>query len=77
MTDNTNASELLPCPFCGGEAGVMQQSKVNWAVMCHVCGAEGGWVEILALVLRCPRELHTAYVSDRLGLRLATRHQDV
>ena len=43
MTDNTNASELLPCPFCGGEAGVMQQSKVNWAVMCHVCGAEGGW----------------------------------
>lgn len=35
--------ELKPCPFCGGEPGMVQQTKVNWAVMCHVCGAEGGW----------------------------------
>ena len=39
----TERDELRPCPFCGGEPGMMQQTKVNWAVMCHVCGAEGGW----------------------------------
>jgi hypothetical protein len=22
---------------------MVQQTKVNWSVMCHVCGAEGGW----------------------------------
>jgi len=35
--------ELKPCPFCGGDPEMVQQTKVNWAVMCHDCGAEGGW----------------------------------
>lgn len=43
MRPDEPSDEMKPCPFCGGEPGMVQQTKVNWAVMCHVCGAEGGW----------------------------------
>lgn len=41
MTD-----ELLPCPFCGREAVIMQHEKGEWYTYCadlNVCGTEGWW----------------------------------
>ena len=33
-------NELLPCPFCGGEATMQSELEV-YAVMCRDCGAHG------------------------------------
>lgn len=33
-------SELLPCPFCGGEAELAGDGYLSWAA-CLVCRAEG------------------------------------
>ena len=41
----TPAQQLEPCPFCGSEVSLYQQtSKVpdNWVVRCEVCGAHCG-----------------------------------
>lgn len=44
----TNAVELKPCPFCGGEVtfGLRKDDFENtrWAVECVSCQAEMGWL---------------------------------
>ncbi len=40
-------SDLLPCPFCGGEARIEQHEKGKWLAFCgdvYGCGTEG-WYE--------------------------------
>lgn len=42
------SDELLPCPFCGGEASIVQHEKGKWLVFCadvYGCGTEG-WYEV-------------------------------
>jgi len=45
--DNENISELLPCPFCGGEALVEREILrhqligTRWRCHCSICGADG------------------------------------
>ena len=40
--------ELLPCPFCGGQAsmGYCSESYKSFAVICDKCGSEGPDVPI-------------------------------
>ena len=38
MTDN-RTTELLPCPFCGGEAEAVHEISGFWTVECVECGA--------------------------------------
>lgn len=35
-------SELLPCPFCGGEANTVLRNADDWHVECHDCAAKSG-----------------------------------
>ena len=52
MTDS-NVTELLPCPFCGGEVRLKEyKPNVSGVAICEECGArspicknnhEGGW----------------------------------
>jgi C4-type Zn-finger protein len=44
-TQQTSDTELLPCPFCGGEAvyeeveaRVTSSGKIMWSVGCNSCG---------------------------------------
>ncbi len=41
MTDN-RTTELLPCPFCGGEASKRLFYKGKYRVHCNVCDAHSG-----------------------------------
>lgn len=44
MTDN-RTTELLPCPFCGGEVCETSPEEYNdkyWRIMCASCGARMG-----------------------------------
>lgn len=34
-------ADLLPCPFCGGEAQLSE--GISYYVFCPDCGAEGPW----------------------------------
>ena len=34
MTDN-RTTELLPCPFCGGEAEIKRYQSGDWQVICY------------------------------------------
>ena len=34
----SNKTELLPCPFCGGEAKAFQHGYVGYVVQCRRCG---------------------------------------
>ena len=46
-------SELLPCPFCGGNGYIQKAGSIMdhpmavnpqvWAVYCETCGASTGW----------------------------------
>lgn len=48
MTDNLVPSQdLLPCPFCGGEANFQEEHANHWRVVCMSCG-----VRHTALVVR-------------------------
>lgn len=42
-------AELLPCPFCGGEAKVENEFLGTWKVRCQKCSCEVGrywfWTE--------------------------------
>lgn len=35
----TRDAELLPCPFCGGEAYTWGNTACEWRVECKSCGA--------------------------------------
>jgi Lar family restriction alleviation protein len=35
-------SELLPCPFCGGEAEFATDNGKSWAIVCQTCIARVG-----------------------------------
>ena len=41
MTDS-NATELLPCPFCGGEAGIYEEIPGGYIIQCHECCGQIG-----------------------------------
>lgn len=41
MTDN-RTTELMPCPFCGGEAYTVNDGGRYWTVECHDCAAHTG-----------------------------------
>lgn len=36
-------SELLPCPFCGGEAEINGANKYGWSVWCKKCHSNNNW----------------------------------
>ena len=39
-------NELKPCPFCGGEAEMLNYSPKEWLVVCPVCcGMVERWCE--------------------------------
>ena len=38
----TSTTELLPCPFCGGEASKRLFCKGKYRVHCNVCDAHSG-----------------------------------
>ena len=63
---NYRKSGILPCPFCGGESGVIERTLRGgfenirddpdaWAysVRCGSCAAEGGWSKGKSGALRC------------------------
>ena len=35
----TKRKGLLPCPHCGGRAGLYQTYESSWCVQCDKCGA--------------------------------------
>lgn len=35
-------SDLLPCPFCGGEAREEQSNRGDWFLRCSSCCSSGG-----------------------------------
>lgn len=37
-TKNNVSLNLLPCPFCGGEAGLYEDYTGYWLVQCDYCG---------------------------------------
>jgi len=41
MTDN-RTTELLPCPFCGGEAAIYEEIIGGYIVQCHDCCGQVG-----------------------------------
>lgn len=41
MTDN-RTTELLPCPFCGGEAGIYEEIPGGYIIQCHECCGQIG-----------------------------------
>lgn len=48
MNDKVN---LLPCPFCGGEASI-EEEEIGFRVVCYVCGignSEGTWTKEYAI----------------------------
>lgn len=42
------SNELKPCPFCGGEAGIVHKSGSTLYVLCPVCYASQGYEETKA-----------------------------
>lgn len=43
MTDKTDSYEIvLPCPFCGGMAEIIEVSQSEYAVECSACGSASG-----------------------------------
>ena len=36
-----SSDELMPCPFCGGEAILQRSEKQTYFVLCCKCGACG------------------------------------
>lgn len=39
----SSKSELLPCPFCGGEAEINGANKYGWSVWCKKCHSNNNW----------------------------------
>ena len=39
MNKRTQRKGLLPCPYCGGKAGLYQDYTSSWCVQCDKCGA--------------------------------------
>ena len=39
MADDKKYPPLMPCPFCGGEAAIMNMGYPHW-VYCTDCGAQ-------------------------------------
>ena len=67
MTDN-RTTELLPCPFCGGEAEVFNpfdKTAGTWCVICRECACASGFEQteaeaIAAWNTRAERTCHNA-----------------
>lgn len=35
-------TDLLPCPFCGGEANTVLKGSDDWHIECHDCASRSG-----------------------------------
>jgi Lar family restriction alleviation protein len=51
--------QLLPCPFCGGEADILTAASEIW-ITCANCGADGAWKDTRAETIAAWNTRHTA-----------------
>jgi Lar family restriction alleviation protein len=65
--------QLLPCPFCGGEADILKAATniCDYWVTCANCGADGPWKDTRAETIAAWNTRHTATAEALEAMREA------